>query len=121
VAVGVGLLLAYLIGLTYVAKQENLGEIRNLWPLAFLAAPFAAAWPTGSLAAAIYIGFVVWVLRAVLLVRARRIKPAVTSLIAGISLFDALQIANLGRADLAIAAVTMFGLTLAFQRVVPGT
>src|SRR5690349_2893923 len=31
------LLLCYLIGLTYIAKQEHLGRIANLWPLAFIA------------------------------------------------------------------------------------
>ena len=37
--IGAGLLLAYLIGLTYVAKQENLGRVENMWPLLFLGAP----------------------------------------------------------------------------------
>src|SRR6185503_10646253 len=37
---GALVLLSYLIGLTYVAKQETLAEYRNLWPLAFLFAPF---------------------------------------------------------------------------------
>ena len=32
------LLLCYLIGLTYIAKQEHLERVANLWPLAFLAA-----------------------------------------------------------------------------------
>ena len=36
-------LLCYLVGLTYVAKQENLGHIRNVWPLAFLSAPVVYA------------------------------------------------------------------------------
>ena len=40
---GALLLLCYLIGLTYVAKQETLGEVRNLWPLLFLAAPVVYA------------------------------------------------------------------------------
>ena len=30
----------YLIGLTYIAKQETLGRLTNLWPLGFLAVPF---------------------------------------------------------------------------------
>ena len=33
VAWGFGMLLCYMIGLTYVAKQENLREVKNLWPL----------------------------------------------------------------------------------------
>src|SRR5262249_49781699 len=32
--------LAYLIGLTYVAKQETLSRVETMWPLAFLAVPF---------------------------------------------------------------------------------
>ena len=31
------LLLSYLVGLTYIAKQEHLGRVANLWPLVFLA------------------------------------------------------------------------------------
>ena len=38
-----GALLCYLIGLTYVAKQEHLGRIGSLWPLGFLAAPSSTA------------------------------------------------------------------------------
>jgi len=37
---GSGAILAYLIGLTYAAKQENMAEFKNLWPVAFLALPF---------------------------------------------------------------------------------
>ncbi len=33
--------LCYLIGLTYVAKQESLNRLGSLWPLLFLAAPVA--------------------------------------------------------------------------------
>lgn len=37
---GTGLLAAYVIGLSYMARQETLTRMANLWPLAFLAAPF---------------------------------------------------------------------------------
>ena len=36
---GAAVLMAYMIGLSYVAKQENFREIQNLWPLVLLAAP----------------------------------------------------------------------------------
>ena len=39
VMIGGAVLAGYLIGLTYIAKQENLTEIKNLWPLLFLSAP----------------------------------------------------------------------------------
>jgi hypothetical protein len=124
---GAGVLLCYLIGLTYVAKQENLTEYRNVWPLLFLAAPFAYAAPTlvlGPAGAVVYLGFLAWVVYAVaLLVRPGRpnIRTAVVSLIAGISLLDAVLIAGTGDGARAAVAVLGFGLTLVFQRWVPGT
>jgi hypothetical protein len=120
-------LLSYLIGLTYVAKQETLAEYRNLWPLAFLFAPFAYAAPfvgRSPTAAVIYVGFLAWVVYAILfLVRRGRVNipRAVISFIAGISLLDALLIAGAGRAVLAIGAIGGFGLTLVGQRWVRGT
>ena len=124
---GAAVLLCYLIGLTYVAKQENLTELRHLWPLAFLGAPFLYAWPallTAGVPALLYLGFLAWVAYAVAwLVRPGRrdIRRAVVSLIAGISLLDALLIAGAGDAARAAGAVLGFALTLAFQRWVPGT
>lgn len=127
VAVGAGLLLCYLIGLTYVAKQENLGEVKNLWPLAFLAAPvaygavLAAEQPVAAAFLALFAGWLLW---ALWLVRRRGpgdIPRAVVSMIAGICLFDALVIAGAGRPDLALLAVAGFALTLVLQRFVPGT
>ena len=37
--------LCYLVGLTYLAKQEGKRRITNLWPLLFLAVPFVYAFP----------------------------------------------------------------------------
>jgi hypothetical protein len=124
---GALILLSYLIGLTYVAKQENLTEYRNLWPLAFLFAPFVYGLPTlvGSAAGAlIYIGFLAWVCYSIsFLVRRGHINipRAVISFIAGISLLDALLIAGRGMIAAAGLAVLGFILTLFFQRYVRGT
>jgi len=118
---GAGLLVAYLIGMTNAAHQENLVELEQLWPLAFLAAPFALLRPHDTASLAVYAAFMVWVVRAVALLRARQIKRAVTALIAGISLLDALLIISFGRPALAIAAIAAFGATALLQRVVPGT
>ncbi len=127
-ALAVGaLLLCYVIGLTYTAKQEHLGRVGNLWPLAFLAAPFLAALTflpeTGALAWAVAAGFLGWTVFAVsLLLRdPPPVGRAVVSLIAGIALFDALWLAIVGFPVGALVAVAAFGLTLALQRHVPGT
>jgi hypothetical protein len=126
VLAGTACLLAYLIGLTYVAKQENLAAVKNLWPLSFLLVPFVFGAPAiGSIVgAAIYVGFGAWVFGAVRLLRSqepRRIPRAVTALIAGISLLDALLVARLGHPGLAVVVACGFPATLFFQRYVAGT
>ena len=127
VLIGGLLLLCYVIGLTYVAKQENLGEVKNLWPLVFLAAPLlyglqlSLAVPEAGaflLALAVWMGLALW------LVKRRQpgdIPKAVVSLIAGISLLDALLIAGTGALWLGGLAVLGFFLTLGLQRFVAGT
>lgn len=127
VVVGALVLLSYLIGLTYAAKQESLAEVRNLWPLLFLAAPFVygiRAIIGGGVGAALYLGFLAWVGYAVwLLVRPGRANfpRAVVSFIAGISLLDGLLMAGAGRPDAAAWGVAGFALTLVLQRYVRGT
>jgi 4-hydroxybenzoate polyprenyltransferase len=125
--VGAALLLCYLIGLTYVAKQENLARVENLWPLLFLAAPVAyGAWLAAAqwALAPFWLLFTGWTLVALWFLRRRAkgdIPRAVVSLIAGISLLDALLIAGAGSPGLALAALAGFGVTLFFQRWIAGT
>jgi len=124
---GAALLLSYLIGLTYVAKQENLGQVENLWPLLFLAAPVLyGAWLATqfALVGIFWLLFCGWMLVALWLLRRRAkgdIPRAVVSLIAGISLLDAMLIAGTGSMGLAALALLGFGVTLFFQRYVSGT
>ncbi len=124
---GAAMLLCYLIGLTYAAKQENLNQITHLWPLAFLAVPFAyLPWTFAFSGAAwlIYLGFAAWTLYALsFLVMPSRLNvpKAVVSLLAGICLLDALLIAGSGHLTLAWVAIAGFVLTLALQRWIPGT
>jgi len=121
------LLLCYLIGLTYVAKQETLGVVRNLWPLGFLALPLAyaaLAAGNGLASALLFVALTGWVVYALHFLWRRRpgdVPRAVVSLIAGISLLDAVFIAAFGNPFLAGFAVAAFVLTLALQRVVAGT
>jgi 4-hydroxybenzoate polyprenyltransferase len=120
-------LLAYLIGLTYTAKREHLNELGSVWPLAALAVPLIygvalglrspLVWPFLLLLAG-------WVLYALWLLRRRGrgdVPRAVVSLIAGIPLVDAVILSGAGAVELSIAAVAAFVLTMALQRVVPGT
>lgn len=124
---GAALMLCYLIGLTYIAKQENLGRVENLWPLLFLAAPVAyGAWLALAqpVAGLFWLLFTGWMLVALWYLRRRAkgdIPRAVVSLIAGISLLDALLIAGTGSAALAVLALAGFGVTLFFQRYISGT
>ena len=121
------LLLSYLIGLTYVAKQESLGEVRNLWPLLFLAAPIvygstlALDDPTAAVLAVAFSGWTLFALSFLWRRRPGDVPRAVVSLIAGMSLLDALLIAGTGAVATAWLAVVCFALTLALQRLVPGT
>lgn len=118
-------LLAYLIGLTAVAKRENLKEPRNLWPLLFLFAPFVytARIAAGSAVCAVfYACFLAWVVWALWLVaRRKEIDRAVVRFIAGISLLDALFIVGAGQVAGALAAALGFATTLVGQRYVKGT
>ncbi len=126
-AVAAVVLLCYLIGLTYVAKQENLGRVRNMWPLAFLAVPgvyglmLIVNAPWTSL---FWIAFSGWVLVALFYLGRRNpgdIPRAVVSLIAGISLLDAVLIAGAGATGYAVLAVVGFLMTLTLQRFIVGT
>ena len=125
--IGAFLLLCHLIGLTYVAKQETLGRIANLWPLLFLAAPLVAG---GALSAREPVVVFFWLaligaVFASLRFVARRgpgdIPRAVMTLIAAISLLDSLLIAGQGRIGLALTAAFGFVATLFLQRFVRGT
>ena len=131
VLAGASILLCYLIGLTYAAKQENLGQITHSWPLVCLAVPIIYAlvnagdnWLTWVLCLAL----TAWIVMAVRFIMGGKpggIPKGVVSLIAGISLLDAVLISTTGSGTgvlfAALLAVLGFGLTLLFQRYIPGT
>jgi len=124
---GALVVLAYLIGLTFVAKQENTGYLSTLWPLGFLLVPIVfgvyLGWSDVQVLIPLVI-FTIWVAYCVYLIRrsgSGDIPKAVTGMIAGISLVDAIFIAatsSLANAGFAVAA---FALTLYFQRYIAGT
>jgi 4-hydroxybenzoate polyprenyltransferase len=124
---GALVVLAYLIGLTYVAKQENTGSLTNWWPVLFLLAPIGfGAW-LGSLdmqvliPVALLVALVAWCI--VLIRRAGKgdIPRAVTGMIAGIALVDAIFIAATSSMFIAGFAIAAFALTLFLQRYIAGT
>jgi hypothetical protein len=119
--------LCYLIGLTYIAKQESLRRVDNMWPLLFLAVPFAYGLP---LAIASLAGFLLYVFLLAAVVGALMflfrpavpdVRHAIMLLIAGICLLDGLFMAGQGSPLLAAAGVAGFLLTLALQRFIAGT
>jgi 4-hydroxybenzoate polyprenyltransferase len=84
---------------------------------AWLGTAQPSAWPFWLL-------FTGWMLVALWFLRRRAkgdIPRAVVSLIAGISLLDALLIAGTGALGLAALALAGFGVTLFFQRYIAGT
>jgi 4-hydroxybenzoate polyprenyltransferase len=125
--IAAAMLLCYLIGLTYIAKQENVNQLRSMWPLLFLVAPFLYTLPVAAgdiTVRALYVAFALWVSFALsfLLRGARRNVPrAVAALLAGICLLDALLIAAHGQMTIAWLAAGAFPLTLVLQRYVPAT
>jgi hypothetical protein len=118
-------LLGYLIGLSYAAKQENFGEVKNVWPLLCLALPLLGAiWVRDAVSGGLLVVFAAWTLYSLswLMRRQQRSIPrAIGYFIAGISLLDASLIALVGAPQLGLLCVLGFVLTVALQRVVPGT
>jgi hypothetical protein len=118
--------LSYLIGLTYVAKQEALDQLGQFWPLVFLAAPliYGLAQVSSTLTVLIVLALAGWILVALYFLKRRAkgdVPRAVISLIAGISLVDAVFLASAGAPVAAGAAVLCFAVTLALQRWISGT
>ncbi len=127
VVVGAASLFAYLIGLTYAAKQEQPARLRRAWPLAFLMVPLVhgrSALTGGLLPAVVYVALLAAVLAAVMLLRGTapdRFPRAVAGLIAAIALVDALAIANAGAPATAMLATLGWPATLALQHWIRGT
>lgn len=124
--VGAAGLFCHVVGLTYAAKQEAYDRIGAAWPLAVMAVPvvIGATMLEGTVAALLFAAYVFWSGWALSLLFRRRpgdVPRAVVSLIAAVSLYDAVMIAGAGSAWLALLAVAAFAATLTLQRVVPGT
>ncbi len=120
-------LLCYLIGLTFAAKKEHLGTLENFWPLLFLGVPLIYGLWLGRSQPAAFAPLVLlagWIVYAVSLLRRRKpgdVPRAVISLIAGISLVDAILLTGSGHIVFAWLAGAAFLVTLGLQRWITGT
>ena len=124
VATAAAVLLLYIVGLTQVAKAEG-GGLLSWWPLAAVLASIGywVGWVNSIWFVLLLVAFAAWVWRALWLVRSRRrIGAGVVSLIAGVSLFDALAVASV-EGSLAAVAVCLaaFLVTIALQTKIAGT
>ncbi len=123
--IGCGLLLAYLMGLSAIARHENkkTARLAVLAPMTFMIVPFVVLQPMGQgpWVFAIYIMFLGWTARCVKLAITGQMRPAVSGLIAGISLLDALFVIRTDQLPLAGACCAAFLLTTILQRRIAGT
>jgi hypothetical protein len=124
---GAAALFAYVVGLSYVARQETLARVENLWPLALVAAPALFALYAGGLrlatlaALAAFVALVAWATRLLQTRRRGAIPIAVGNLIAGIALADALACASHGASVAALGCGGAFVATRILHRWVAGT
>ena len=123
---GLGLF-AYIIGLTYAAKQGAYDQIGSVWPLAVLALPLIyalsliASEPFVLIFWFAFAAVVAWALKHLFRRQPGDVPKGVVTLIAGISLYDAALIASTGALGLALLAVLGFVATMYLQRVASGT
>src|SRR6202050_1660771 len=88
--------LCYLVGLTYVAKQESLRRIDDFWPLVFLAVPFvyglplAIARPAGLVLYVLLLAAVIGALTFLFRPAVPNVRYAIMLLIASYSMLDGL-------------------------------
>lgn len=124
---GASISLCYLIGLTYTAKQESLGEVRNMWPLLFLLTPIVFGLYGLSADNLVFLPLlllVAWLLVVMRYLRRRGpgdIPRAVVSMIAGISLMDAVFIATTGSLAWVVFCIAGFLATIFLQKWISGT
>jgi hypothetical protein len=124
VVTAAAVLLIYIVGLTQVAKAEG-GGMLGAWPLAAVVAAIGywVGWANGAWFVLLLVAFAAWVWRSLWLIRgAHRIGHGVVSLIAGISLFDALAVASVEGSPAAVGiCLAAFLVTIALQTKIAGT
>lgn len=123
-------LFLYVVGLTHVARFENASAVGRIWPSVFVFSPVALALlqpivhvKAGGPMLVLALVSIGWSLYALRFARqgGRSIGRAVVSLIAGISLVDAVFAASRAGLVLAGLCVGCWMLTLVGQRAIRGT
>jgi len=122
-------LAAYVVGLSYLARQESTRGALNSWPCSLLVAPIVLAllvnvneYRHPALLLCAMLGL--WIVRCVrhaFLISEPNIGRAVGGLLAGIVLVDLLAVAGGGSAWTSCAFVAFFVGALLCQRIVPAT
>jgi hypothetical protein len=121
-----GLLFAYIVGLTAIAKAEAGSGLAGYWPAALLALPVVAFVaerpdPVSWLLLALFAGWSAYATSFVYRADQRSIGRAVGYLIAGVALLDALALAVVGSVIGVALALAAWGTTLFLQRYIKGT
>ena len=118
-----GLLMSYMVGLTFIAKSETEASFSKYWPLAVLYLPvvYFLTQINQPLTLIVLIAFALWIAYSVRFVYQGKIGKGITSLIAGISLYDGLVILIANSTDWIWLALLGFVLTLFFQNYIKGS
>ncbi|MDQ3539858.1 MAG: UbiA family prenyltransferase [Chloroflexota bacterium] len=120
------LMLLYVAGLTSIAKTETGPAGVKYWPFVAILVPAAYAMASistigGTVAILAFLGWVVYAASFAYVSARRSIGGAITRLIAGISLLDAMVLATQGAWWGMVIAMLAFAATLFFQRYIRGT
>jgi len=120
-------LASFIVGLSYLARNESTGVVIQRWPQFLLTLPIPLALLVNDdryrqPAMLLAIVFALWTVRSLrhVWMEPRAVSRAVSGLLAGIVWVDLLAVANAER-ELAGIFVGLFLLALGFQRVVPAT
>lgn len=119
----------YIVGLTHIARFENGKAVDRAWVAAFVLSPLLLSAPDivlqrNWLGALCFVALLGWSVRSMTFALRGgkgQIPRAVVSLIAGVSLVDALFISLYAWPYGVLAALGCFLLTLKWQRRIPGT
>lgn len=120
-------MLAYVAGLTFIAKTESLPGVGRYWPLATVLLPAVVAVamePADVLVWSLAVAMVLWVLHSASFAyrtQNRQVGGAIARLIAGISLLDALVLATHQAWWGVLIAMLCLVATMFLQRYIKGT